>query len=94
MKRVSRQAGGVRSPFGPVVNVMPFLAQLDLDTAVGTLEGGIFGAPDEAMVSVFTDGSVRSDLFVRIDAPTELYSPSEVRALGGGSLGTTTSHRP
>jgi amino acid adenylation domain-containing protein len=83
MKRVSRQAGGIRSPFGPVVNVMPFLAQLDLDTAVGTLEGGIFGAPDEAMVSVFTDGSVRSDLFVRIDAPTELYSPSEVRALGG-----------
>jgi len=82
MKRVSRQAGGIRSPFGPVVNVMPFLKELDLGTAVGTLDGGIFGAPDESMVSVFTDGSAESNLFVRIDAPTELYSPSEVRALG------------
>lgn len=83
MKRVSQQAGGIRSPFGPVVNVMPFLKELDLDTAVGTLDGGLFGVPDETMISVFTDGSGSSDLFVRLDAPEELYSPSEVRALSG-----------
>ncbi|WP_108832296.1 non-ribosomal peptide synthetase [Actinomyces sp. Marseille-P3109] len=82
MKRVSSRTGSTRSPFGPVVNIMPFLAELDLAGAVGTLDGGIFGAPNEAMVSVFTDGSADSDLFVRIDAPAELYSVHDVRALG------------
>lgn len=83
MKRVARRTGETRSPFGPVVNVMPFLQELDLGTAVGTLAGGLFGVPDEAMISVFTDGSPSSDLFVRLDAPTALYSAAEVRTLGG-----------
>jgi amino acid adenylation domain-containing protein len=83
MKRVVGRTGETRSPFGPIVNVMPFLKELDLGTAVGTLAGGLFGVPDEVMISVFTDGSPSSDLFARVDAPAALYSAAEVRTLGG-----------
>jgi amino acid adenylation domain-containing protein/non-ribosomal peptide synthase protein (TIGR01720 family) len=81
IKRVAGHAGDVRSPFGPVVNVIPFLARLDLAGAVGRFAGGTFGLPDEVRISTYVDGGPDSDLFIRFDAPGSMYSPEDIAAL-------------
>lgn len=69
IKRAAGHAGDVRSPFGPVVNVIPFLRELDLAGAVGRFAGGTFGLPDEVRISTYVDGGPDSDLYIRFDAP-------------------------
>ena len=81
IKRVAGHAGDVRSPFGPVVNIIPFLRQLDLAGAVGRFAGGTFGLPDEVRISTYTDGGADSDLYIRFDAPADLYTHEDIAGL-------------
>ncbi|MFJ3232908.1 amino acid adenylation domain-containing protein [Streptomyces sp. NPDC086787] len=81
IKRAAGRAGDARSPFGPVVNVIPFLRELDLAGAVGRFTGGTFGLPDEVRISTYTDGGADSDLHVRFDAPGSLYTPEDIAGL-------------
>lgn len=81
IKRAAGHAGDVRSPFGPVVNVVPFFRELDLAGAVGRFAGGTFGLPDEVRIATYTDGGADSDLYVRFDAPGGLYTHEDVAGL-------------
>ncbi|WP_260462509.1 non-ribosomal peptide synthetase [Streptomyces sp. TRM72054] len=81
IKRAAGHAGDARSPFGPVVNVIPFLKELDLAGAVGRFSGGTFGLPDEVRISTYTDGGADSDLYVRFDAPGYLYTHEDIAGL-------------
>ncbi|MFJ8133201.1 amino acid adenylation domain-containing protein [Streptomyces hydrogenans] len=81
IKRSAGHAGDARSPFGPVVNVIPFLKEIDLAGAVGRFAGGTFGLPDEVRISTYGDGGPDSDLYVRFDAPGTLYTPEDIAAL-------------
>ncbi|MFG3191577.1 amino acid adenylation domain-containing protein [Streptomyces omiyaensis] len=81
IKRSAGHAGDARSPFGPVVNVIPFLREIDLGGAVGRFAGGTFGLPDEVRISTYGDGGPDSDLYVRFDAPGTLYGPEDVAGL-------------
>nr|APD71600.1 non-ribosomal peptide synthetase 2 [Streptomyces sp.] len=81
IKRAAGHAGDARSPFGPVVNVIPFLKELDLAGAVGRFAGGTFGLPDEVRISTYGDGGADSDLYVRFDAPGTLYTHEDIAGL-------------
>nr|AGS49543.1 long-chain-fatty-acid--CoA ligase [uncultured bacterium esnapd8] len=81
IKRAAGHAGDVRSPFGPVVNVIPFLQEIDLAGAVGRFAGGTFGLPDEVRISTYVDGGADSDLYVRFDAPGTLYDHEDIAGL-------------
>ncbi|MFZ4302297.1 amino acid adenylation domain-containing protein [Streptomyces cinereoruber] len=81
IKRSAGHAGDARSPFGPVVNVIPFLKEIDLAGAVGRFVGGTFGLPDEVRISTYGDGGPDSDLYIRFDAPGTLYSPEDITGL-------------
>ncbi|WBQ07898.1 non-ribosomal peptide synthetase [Kribbella sp. CA-293567] len=81
IQRATGQAGSGRSPFGPIVNVIPQVEELRFGDARARFAGGVFGALDEVMISTYGDGSPDSDLYVRFDAPATLYSGSDVRAL-------------
>ncbi|MFE1311041.1 amino acid adenylation domain-containing protein [Streptomyces sp. NPDC058755] len=81
IKRATGHAGSVRSPFGALVNVIPFVEALDLAGSVARFAGGTFGVIDEVMVSTYTDGGADSDLFVRFDAPQAHYGDQDVAGL-------------
>jgi amino acid adenylation domain-containing protein/non-ribosomal peptide synthase protein (TIGR01720 family) len=81
IKRASGHAGAMRSPFGTVLNVIPFIEALDFAGSTGRFVGGTFGVLDEARISTYTDGGPGSDLFVRFDAPRSLYSPQDITGL-------------
>nr|AGS49469.1 long-chain-fatty-acid--CoA ligase [uncultured bacterium esnapd6] len=81
IKRVAGHAGDARSPFGPVISVVPFLKELDLAGAVGRFAGGTHGLPDEVRIVTYTDGGADSDLYVRLDAPGNLYTGEDIAGL-------------
>ncbi|GAA0583916.1 amino acid adenylation domain-containing protein [Kribbella sandramycini] len=81
IQRATGQRGTTRSPFGPIVNVIPQVEELHFGTARARFAGGVFGALDEVMISVYGDGSADSDQFIRFDAPAEFYAESDVQAL-------------
>nr|AGS49513.1 long-chain-fatty-acid--CoA ligase [uncultured bacterium esnapd7] len=81
IKRAAGHAGDARSPFGPVISVVPFLEELDLAGAVGRFAGGTHGLPDEVRIVTYTDGSADSDFHVRLDAPGNLYTGEDVAGL-------------
>ncbi|MEV8378888.1 amino acid adenylation domain-containing protein [Kribbella sp. NPDC056861] len=81
IQRATGQAGSGRSPFGPIVNVIPQVEELRFGAARARFAGGVFGALDEVMISTYGDGSADSDLYVRFDAPAAFYSGTDVQAL-------------
>ena len=81
IKRAAGHAGDARSPFGPVLSVVPFLRELDLAGAVGRFAGGTHGLPDEIRIVTYTDGGADSDLYVRFDAPLKLYTAEDTAGL-------------
>ncbi|MEY9854633.1 amino acid adenylation domain-containing protein/non-ribosomal peptide synthase protein (TIGR01720 family) [Catenulispora sp. GAS73] len=81
IKRLAGHAGEARSPFGPVLTVVPALRELDLAGAVGRFAGGTHGVPDEIRIVTYTDGGADSDLYIRFDAPANLYSDEDTAGL-------------
>ncbi|MFD5798214.1 amino acid adenylation domain-containing protein [Streptomyces diastatochromogenes] len=81
IKRATGHAGSVRSPFGALVNVIPFVEALDLAGSVARFAGGTFGVIDEVMISTYTDGAADSDQYVRFDAPRSHYGDQDVAGL-------------
>ncbi|WP_329791965.1 amino acid adenylation domain-containing protein [Lentzea sp. DG1S-22] len=77
-------SGSLRSPFGTIVNVMPFVADLDLDGARAALVDGSFGAVDEPLLSLYYDGDTDGSAGVRlrVDAPAARYSQADVVRIG------------
>nr|AGS49549.1 long-chain-fatty-acid--CoA ligase [uncultured bacterium esnapd9] len=83
IKRATGHAADARSPFGATVNVIPFVEALDLAGSVARFAGGTFGLCDEIMVSVYTDGTPDSDLFIRFDAQASQYTGQDIAGLTG-----------
>ncbi|MBL1097914.1 non-ribosomal peptide synthetase [Streptomyces coffeae] len=81
IKRATGRAAEARSPFGTIVNVFPFVEALDLAGSVARFAGGTFGLVDEIMVSLYTDGTADSDLYVRFDAPAAHYGEQDLAGL-------------
>ncbi|XTZ19041.1 amino acid adenylation domain-containing protein [Micromonospora echinospora] len=81
IKRATGLAAEARSPFGAVVNVIPFVEVLDLAGSTGRFAGGTFGVLDEVLVSVYTDGTPGSDLFIRLDAPAAQFAEEDLAGL-------------
>ncbi len=81
IKRATGRAADTRSPFGAIVNVIPFVETLDLAGSVARFAGGTFGLVDEIMVCVYTDGGPGSDLFIRFDAPRSQYGEQDIAGL-------------
>ncbi|MFF7934449.1 amino acid adenylation domain-containing protein [Streptomyces sp. NPDC007940] len=71
-----------RGSFGAVINVVEFAEQLHFAGRPARHLGATTGAFDELSIGVYTDGSADSDLFLRLDAPTTLYSAAELRFIG------------
>ncbi|MEU8502456.1 amino acid adenylation domain-containing protein, partial [Streptomyces lavendulae] len=71
-----------RSPFGVILNHIPFLEPLDFDGRPARLAGSSFGVTDELMISIYVDGtSPTGDLCIRFDAPETLYDRDDLAAL-------------
>ncbi|MFI1825458.1 amino acid adenylation domain-containing protein [Streptomyces sp. NPDC020412] len=81
IKRATGRFTDARSPFGAIVNVIPFVQALDFAGSEGRFVGGTFGQVDEVMVCLYTDGTPTSDLFVRFDAPQWQYDAQDVTGL-------------
>ncbi|WP_211272092.1 non-ribosomal peptide synthetase, partial [Micromonospora rosaria] len=81
IRRATGRAADARSPFGAIVNIIPFVEALDLAGSVARFAGGTFGLADEIMISVYPDGTPASDLHVRFDAPSTLYDEPDVAGL-------------
>ncbi|AOR37029.1 non-ribosomal peptide synthetase [Streptomyces fodineus] len=82
---IQRASGTVlsgRGSFGAVLNVVEFTEQLHFAGNPARHLGGTVGAFDELSITVHTDGSADSDLFIRLDAPAVLYSRPELRFIG------------
>ncbi|MGI5348318.1 amino acid adenylation domain-containing protein [Streptomyces sp. CA-250714] len=73
--------GTNRSPFGVILNVIPFVQAVDFAGCRAHFVGGSFGIVDELMISTYQDGRADSDLYIRFDAPAALYSPTELAGL-------------
>ncbi len=81
IKRATGRAAESRSPFGAIVNVIPFVEALDLAGSTARFAGGTFGLVDEVMVALYTDGTAGSDLYVRFDAPASQYGEQDIAGL-------------
>lgn len=81
IKRATGRAAESRSPFGAIVNTIPFVEALDLAGCTARFAGGTFGLVDEAMIALYTDGTAGSDLFVRFDAPAAQYGEQDIAGL-------------
>lgn len=82
---IQRAGGAVmsgRGSFGVALNVVEFAEQLYFADSPARHLGATTGAFDELAIGVYTDGSVDSDLFIRLDAPAVLYSRAELRFIG------------
>ena len=71
-----------RSSFGAAVNIIEGVEQLDFAGRPAHHIGATTGAFNELQIGVYTDGRPGSDLFLRFEAPPELYSTAELRILG------------
>jgi amino acid adenylation domain-containing protein/non-ribosomal peptide synthase protein (TIGR01720 family) len=81
IKRLTGHAAEARGPFGAVVNVIPFVEALDLAGCVARFAGGTFGLIDEVLISVYTDGTAGSDLFIRLDGPATQFDEQDLDGL-------------
>lgn len=82
IQRASGAALDDRGSFGAVMNVVEFVEQLRFGDLPARYLGGTTGAFDELSIAVYRDGTADSDLYVRLDAPTNLYSRAELRFVG------------
>lgn len=71
-----------RASFGAVMNVVEFVEQLHFGDSTARYLGGTTGAFEELAIGVYSDGTADSDLFIRLDAPADLYSRAELRFIG------------
>ncbi|MFC7721123.1 amino acid adenylation domain-containing protein [Nonomuraea recticatena] len=88
IQRETGRAGAVRSPFGAIVNIIPFVEGLDLAGSTAYFAGGSFGSVDELMISTYFDGRHDSDLHVRVDAPAAFYGEADPAALSERLIAT------
>ncbi len=82
---IQRAAGTVlsgRGSYGAVVNVVEFTEQLRFGDSPARYSGATTGTFEELSIGVYTDGSPDSDLFIRLDAPANLYHRAELRLIG------------
>jgi amino acid adenylation domain-containing protein len=80
--RASETVLSDRGNFGAVLNVVEFVEQLHFAGHPARYLGGTTGTFDELSIGVYTEGTADSDLFVRLDAPADLYSRAELRFIG------------
>ncbi|WKX69277.1 non-ribosomal peptide synthetase [Streptomyces sp. XD-27] len=74
--------GSVASPFGTTLNILPFVAPLDFAGATAYVQpDSPWGAIDELHLALYYDGRTKSDLHVRVDANSALYSADDVHRL-------------
>ncbi|MFF0226385.1 amino acid adenylation domain-containing protein [Streptomyces sp. NPDC004629] len=74
-------AGGTRSPFGVLVNVIPYITALDFAGSRAHLYSGAWGSVEELTISTYRDGHPSGDLNIRLDAPRSLCGAAELRLL-------------
>lgn len=82
---IQRAAGTVlsgRGSYGAVVNVVEFAEQLHFADSPARYSGATTGTFEELSIGVYSDGSDDSDLFIRLDAPANLYHRAELRFIG------------
>ncbi|MFE7858592.1 amino acid adenylation domain-containing protein [Streptomyces sp. NPDC057403] len=81
-----QRAGGTvlsgRGSYGAVVNVVEFAEQLHFADSPARYSGATTGTFEELSIGVYTDGSADSDLYIRLDAPANLYHRAELRFIG------------
>ncbi|MGW1764799.1 non-ribosomal peptide synthetase [Streptomyces sp. NPDC002073] len=82
IQRVSGTVLSGRGSFGAVINVVEFAEQLHFGDSPASYSGATTGTFEELSIGVYTDGSPDSDLFIRLDAPANLYHRSELRFIG------------
>lgn len=87
IQRASGTALSDRASYGAVVNVVDFLEQIWFGGHPARYVGGTTGVFAELALCVYYDGSPDSDLFVRLDAPANLYSGAELRFIGDELVG-------
>ncbi|MCK2216175.1 amino acid adenylation domain-containing protein [Actinomadura sp. ATCC 31491] len=88
IQRETGRAGAFRSPFGAIVNIIPFVEGLDLAGSTAHFAGGSFGSVDELMISTYFDGRPGSDLHVRVDAPAAFYGEHDPAGLSERLIAT------
>ncbi|MFC8295361.1 AMP-binding protein [Streptomyces sp. NPDC057242] len=71
-----------RGSFGTVVNVVEFAERLHFGDSPARYSGATTGTFEELSIGVYTDGGPDSDLFIRLDAPANLYHRAELRLVG------------
>ncbi|MBT2422284.1 amino acid adenylation domain-containing protein, partial [Streptomyces sp. ISL-22] len=81
IQRGTGAVGTTRSPFGVLVNVIPYVTALDFAGSRAHLYSGAWGTVDELTVSTYHDGRDGGDLNIRLDAPPSLYGAAELRLL-------------
>ncbi|MEU6381066.1 amino acid adenylation domain-containing protein [Streptomyces sp. NPDC046909] len=82
---IQRAAGTVlsgRGSYGAVINVVEFAEQLHFADSPARYSGATTGTFEELSIGVYSDGSPDSDLFIRLDAPANLYHRAELRFIG------------
>ncbi|MFJ8888254.1 AMP-binding protein [Streptomyces sp. NPDC102402] len=82
IQRAAGTAPSSRGSFGTVVNVVEFAEQLHFGDSPACYSGATTGTFEELSIGVYTDGSADSDLFIRLDAPANLYHRAELRFVG------------
>ncbi|MFE2972162.1 amino acid adenylation domain-containing protein, partial [Streptomyces sp. NPDC059340] len=81
IQRGTGAVGTTRSPFGVLVNVIPYVTALDFAGSRAHLYSGAWGTVDELTISTYHDGRDGGDLNIRLDAPPSLYGMAELRLL-------------
>ncbi|WP_405163065.1 amino acid adenylation domain-containing protein [Nocardia sp. NBC_01499] len=81
IRRNTGVAGTARSPFGVLINLMPFVDGPDFAGSPARLFLGPWGIIDELVISLYWDGGANGEFHVRMDAPTNLYSAAQLRHL-------------
>ncbi|MCG0283775.1 AMP-binding protein [Streptomyces sp. PSAA01] len=71
-----------RSSFGAAINIIEGVEQLDFAGLRAHHIGATTGAFNDLQIGVYTDGRAGSDLFIRFEAPPDLYSAAELRVIG------------
>ncbi|MGY5060939.1 non-ribosomal peptide synthetase [Streptomyces sp. 900105755] len=82
IQRASGTGLSGRGSFGAVINVVEFAEELHFADSPARHLGATIGAFDELSIGVHTDGSADSDLFLRLDASSDLYTGAELRLIG------------
>ncbi|MFF5392589.1 AMP-binding protein [Streptomyces sp. NPDC013012] len=82
IQRAAGTALSGRGSFGTVVNVVEFAERLHFGDSPARYSGATTGTFEELSIGVYTDGGPDSDLFIRLDAPANLYHRAELRLVG------------